>query len=191
MRNLEAGLPWHVDTEATELAIMVIGGVVALSGCVRCRMGQPKAAENPLRTADAPGGFLEVLVPLAFRRADIEIACGAAAAVRREVPASCEYAQLQIKDGQVTLDGRLEWNYQRERIEDAIREVVGVNEICNRTSVSSHVDLAAIRDRLKEAQRCSAESESQRPSDAALDDCKALKGTLRSWALRDQGQRTA
>jgi osmotically-inducible protein OsmY len=150
---LHNGVPWPVDIETTELVVTVENGVLALTGRVRCCIRPGEFGEEEPRTADVVDEMLEVRAPFAFKRADIEIARDAAGALRRSLPCSCEHVRLAVKDGWLTLDGELEWNYQRERIGEAVMPLAGIVGISDRTRLCSQIDPIRIRERIKAAQR--------------------------------------
>jgi osmotically-inducible protein OsmY len=82
---------------------------------------------------------------------DAEIACNAAAALRRRLPCSCEHARVTVKDAWVTVAGELEWDYQRERIRNAIATISHIRGVSDHTTVSSQVDPNEIRARIQQA----------------------------------------
>jgi hypothetical protein len=82
---------------------------------------------------------------------DVEIACNAAAALRRALPYSCEHARVTVKDAWLTVAGELEWGYQRERILNAIATISHIRGVSDHTTVSSHVDPNEVRSRIQQA----------------------------------------
>ena len=148
---LQNGVSWPVDIETTQLAVTVENGVLALTGRVRCRIRQGELGGEQPRTVDVVDEVLEVRAPFAFKRTDIEIACDTAVAIRRALPCSCECVRLAVKDGWLTLDGELHWNYQSVRIAEAIRPVAGIAGISDRTQLNPRADLTQIRARIQEA----------------------------------------
>ena len=182
--SAQAG-PWCVDIETAELAVTVANGVAALTGRVRCVLRQTLTGEDDRRAVKTIDNHLQVLVPLVFNRPDVQIACEAAAAVRRALPGSCEYAQFTIQDGRVTIDGELQWNYQRERFEDAIASVAGITCVSDRTTLNPHVDLNHVRGRIRQALSVSAAPGGD-GSAVNADRGEPYHGTLHSWAVRDR-----
>jgi osmotically-inducible protein OsmY len=183
--SIETESPWRLDAETTEMAVTIVDGDVALTGRVRCRMRQSQRGEAASCAPEDDEEVLEVLVPLEFKRSDIQLARGVAAALRLALPSSCEHARLTIEDGRVTLDGELQWTYQRERIEGALATVAGVVSVSDRTSISPRVNLARIGDLLEQALRSGADGGANRSSAADA----GTAPSLRSWALRDHAER--
>jgi osmotically-inducible protein OsmY len=184
--SMQARRPWRVDIETDELVVTVANGVAALTGHVRCVLRQALTGEEDGPSVETIDHRLEVLAPLMFKRADVEIAWDAAAAVRRALPGSCQCARFAIQDGRVAIDGELQWSYQRQRIEEAIRTVAGITDVSDRTTLNPQVDLNHVRGRIRQALRVSAEPGSDRVVAVRADCGVPQHGTLHSWVLRDR-----
>jgi hypothetical protein len=134
------------DLHSTELAVTVERGSIGLIAHVWCRWDGSQPSVLPM--AGEPGEEeVEVRPQLTILRTDLEIAGVAALAMRRALPNSYESAKLTIKQGWLTIEGDLEWLYQRQRLRDALSAVVGVAGISDHTVVSSHLDASEIRHR--------------------------------------------
>jgi osmotically-inducible protein OsmY len=96
-----------------------------------------------------------------------------------------------VKSGWVTLEGEVEWNYQRERVEDAVRRVRGVKGTTNSIEVKPQVAPAEIRRKIEEALRRAAEIDASRITVETVGSEVILRGTVRSWAERREAERAA
>src|ERR1700738_1478335 len=138
-RDVEAELRWNPDIDATDIAVAVKDGVVTLTGFVRS-YGQKTEAEQTAKRVTgvvAVANDIEVRLPIFNRRPDPEIARDAVAAIQNELPYSSHHIQVVVKDGWITLEGSVDWNYQRERAEQAVRRLRGVKGITNLITSSS------------------------------------------------------
>jgi len=61
-------------------------------------------------------------------RSGAEIASDAVAVVKVDLRYSSEPIALLVSGGWIALDGEVEWNYQRQKAEDAVRNVKGLRE---------------------------------------------------------------
>ena len=121
-RDVEEELDWEPHIDATDIAVAVKDGVVTLSGFAR-GYGQRRAAEAAAKRVAGVLGVandLEVRLPIIHRRPDPEIARDAVEAIKHWLPDSYEQIKVVVKDGWVTLEGDVEWNYQREGAEKAV-----------------------------------------------------------------------
>src|SRR5258708_21598649 len=127
-RDVEAELQWNPDIDATDIAVAVKNGVVELTGFVRS-FGQKNEAEGTAKRVAGVAGVandIEVRLPIFNRRPDPEIARDAVAAVQGELPYSSDHIRVGVKDGWITVEGAVDWNYQRKRAEDAGPRLRGV-----------------------------------------------------------------
>jgi osmotically-inducible protein OsmY len=68
----------------------------------------------------------------------------AESALRAELPYSHRFIRLSLNEGQVTLSGEVDWLYQKECAERALRAMPGMNEVGNLITVRPAVDAAHI-----------------------------------------------
>src|SRR5258708_4587628 len=120
-RDVEAELRYEPDIDATDITVSVKNGVVALSGFAKSYMQKYTAETVAKRVAGVVGlaDEIEVRLPSIDARPDPEIAREAAANLKALLPYSSEHIKAVVKDGWLTLEGEVEWNYQRDYAEQA------------------------------------------------------------------------
>jgi osmotically-inducible protein OsmY len=126
-RDVEDELRWDPDIDSTDIAVSVNSGVVTLTGFSRSYMQKYQAETDAKRVAGVLGvvNDIEVRLPGIDERPDPEIARDAIAQIKSELPYSWEKIRVVVKKGWLTLEGDVEWNYQKERAEGAVRRVGG------------------------------------------------------------------
>src|SRR5258705_9487948 len=117
-------------------------------------------------------------------RPDPEIARDVIEAIQRELPLSWEKIKVLVENRWVTLEGDVEWYYQRERAEEAVQHVRGVKGVSNYIQVRPHVAPVEIKRKIEEALRRAAEIDASRITVEANGAEVILRGTVRSWAER-------
>jgi osmotically-inducible protein OsmY len=85
----------------------------------------------------------------------------------------------------------VEWNYQRQRAEEAVRRVRGIKSVTNNIVVKPRVGPVEIRRKIEEALRRAAEVDASRISVETAGNEVILRGTVRSWAERQEAERAA
>jgi osmotically-inducible protein OsmY len=192
-RDVEAELKWAPDVNETDIAVKVNSGVVALSGFTHSYYEKMKAEAAVKRVAGVAGvaNDVEVRVPTTDRIADPEIAREVVTAIRSELPFVADKIKVLVRDGSVTLEGHVEWQFQREEAEQAARRQRGVRFVGNQIQLVPRVSVADVKQKIEAAFRRNAEVDARNVVVEAQGSEIVLRGKVRSWAERDQAQRTA
>jgi osmotically-inducible protein OsmY len=100
--------------------------------------------------------------------------------------------QVKVQDGWVTLTGKLEWQFQRQEAEGAVKRLAGVVGITNKIEVVPQVSASDVKTRIEAALKRTAVIEAASIRVAVLGDGKVeLEGKVRDWAERNAVERAA
>ena len=192
-RDVEDELRWDPDIDATDIAVAVNNGVVALTGFVRSYPQRMQAERDVKRVAGVVGvaNDIEVRLPVIDQRPDPDIVRDAVSALKAELPYSSENIKVIAKDGRITLEGTVEWHYARERAEKAVKRIRGAKSVTNSITLKPKVAPYEIRRKIEDAFRRSAEVDASRITVEANGSEVILRGTVRSWAEREEAERAA
>jgi osmotically-inducible protein OsmY len=192
-RDVREELKWDPDLDATDIAVSVKSGVVTLAGFVRSYTDKFEAEAAAKRVAGVVGvaNDIEVRLPSVDERPDPEIARDAVAAIKSQLPISSEHIKVVVKNGWVTLEGQVEWQYQKNTAETAVRRIKGVKGVSNMISLEPRAEPSEIKRRIMDAFKRNAEVDASRIVVEAKGSEVVLKGTVRSWIEREEAERVA
>jgi osmotically-inducible protein OsmY len=192
-RDVEMELRWDPDISEADLAVAVKDNVVTLTGFVRSYAQKWQAERDVKRVAGvvAVANDIEVRLPAIDQRPDPEIARDAVSALKTQLPYSADRIKVIVGNGWITLEGELEWNYQKERAEEAVRHIKGVKGVMNMIMLNPRLSPTEIKRKIEEAFKRSAEIDANRITVETNGSEVILKGSVRSWAEREEAEREA
>lgn len=192
-RDVEQELKYDPDINPTDIAVSVKDGAVTLTGFVRSYRQKYQAERDAKRIAGvlALANDLEVRLPDVDQRPDPEIARDAVQELKSELPYSYPNIKVLVKDGWITLEGNVEWNFQRERADAAMRRVRGSKGVINLITLKPKISPADVKKQIEAAFKRSAELDAQNLTVEVNGSEVILRGTVRSWAERQEAERAA
>jgi osmotically-inducible protein OsmY len=183
-RNVTAELRWTPEVDDRDIAVKVSDGVAVLTGWVDSLVERTAAERAAKRVAGvrALANDLDVRPPTTDSRSDPDLARAAADAIERELPYSAHLIRITVRDGAVTLEGVVEWAYQKARAEDAIAAIRGVRHLSNLIALQGKPIAADIRQQIAEAFKRNARIDAENVN-VEIDGAEVtLSGKVHSWA---------
>jgi osmotically-inducible protein OsmY len=192
-QDVEAELQWEPSVNAAAIGVAVKDGVVTLTGRVPTYLEKMAAARAAARVTGvkAVANELEVGLLHTDQRSDEDIARSVANALVSNTSIPPDRVKAQVSNGWVTLEGTVEWYYQKEAAERAVRPVRGVKGVTNSIVVKPTVTAAVVKAQIEAALKRSAEVDAQRITVETRGDTVILRGNVRSWAERQEAERAA
>jgi osmotically-inducible protein OsmY len=186
-------LTWDPSIDASKIGVSVVNGVVTLTGSVPSYFQKQNTERIVKRVSGvrAVANDIEVRLPSSTERNDSDIAQAALNALKWDTSVSEDNVKISVTKGWVTLEGSVDWNYQRESCEKAIEKLVGVKGVTNRVSVAPQVKAKDVKGEIKAALHRYAELEARNIEVDSADSTITLRGQVRSWAERKEAETAA
>jgi osmotically-inducible protein OsmY len=186
-----AQLDFEPEVDSAGIGVAAEDGVVTLSGSVD-DYAQKVAAEKAVkRIIGVKGVANELLVRMARERTDTDIAKDAIYLLEGDVHFLGGKVMVTVEDGLLTLEGTVEWDFQKVAAENALQCIRGVKAVANLIEVAPAASPADIQKKTKEALRRSAEVDARRIKATTRDQAAVLSGNARSWSEGEEAERAA
>jgi osmotically-inducible protein OsmY len=184
-------LKWDPKISSNDIAVAVKDGVVALSGFVSSYWEKDAAEKAAKRVYGVRGVANDIQVKLTSTLTDPEIAREAVHELGSHISIPSEKIKVTVKNGWVTLEGNVDWQYQKSLAESAVKKLKGVIGVTNSIQVKPTVSPTEVKSKIQEALRRSAEVDARRISVEVEGSTAKLYGSVRSWAEKDEAERAA
>lgn len=192
-RDVAAELAWDPSVKSTAIGVAVKDGVVTLTGHLDTFAEKHAVARAVQRVAGVKAIALELDVKLApdHRRSDTEIAANAEQALKWSTLVSPEAVRITVDHGWVTLQGELDWEYQRRSVDKAIRPLMGVVGISNEIKLRSKLRPDDLSRKIEAALTRQAIREARHIQVSVDGTTVKLTGKVHSWHEREAAQGVA
>src|ERR1700675_2808091 len=178
-------------TSASDIAVAAKDGVVTLSGFVLTYWDKDAAEKAAKRVYGVKGVANDIGVKLFWQRTDPEIARAAVRELESHVSIPADRIKVTVKDGWVTLEGTVDWEYQKSLAESAMKKLKGVSGVTNKIQVKPKASAPEVKSKIEEALRRSAQLDACRITVKIDGSTVKLYGSVSSWAERDEAERAA
>jgi osmotically-inducible protein OsmY len=192
-RDIEDELRWDPSLANDDIAVAVRDGVVTLAGYVKSYLDKWHAerAAGKVKGVKAIANNLTVKLPSSSERTDPEIARAVVDALKWNVSVPNDRIKAKVDNGWVTLEGDVDWHFQREAAERSVRWITGVKGVTNLVTVRVRPTPQDVKQKIKAALGRGAQIDADRITVDVEGNKAILRGTVRSYTEYRDAERAA
>jgi osmotically-inducible protein OsmY len=192
-RDVLDELAWEPSVDAAEIGVSVENGVVILNGTVKS-LTQKWTAERIAQHVEGVRAVTdELVVKLAgdSQHTDADIAQAAVHVLDWNTSVPPSRVKVLVQNGWITLEGSVEYHFQKMAAENAMRHLKGVKGVSNLIGVNPRVSAGDVIHAIKKALHRAAQVDAEKISVEASAGKVILRGNVRTWAEREEAERAA
>jgi len=192
-KHVEDELNWEPSVNGAAIGVAVKDAIVTLSGHVTS-FAEKRAAEQAvlrIHGVRALANELEVRFLAGSQKTDEDIALTAASALLWHASIPKDRIKIQVSNGWITLEGTVDWQYQREAAESAVENLMGVQGVYNTVTVQPAHMHAEVQSQIEAALKRTAETKAQHISVSVQGSQVTLSGEMDSIVKKIAAERAA
>jgi len=178
-------LRWDPALEGDDIAVAFRDGVATLAGFVASYAGKWRAERlvSKIKGVRAIANDLQVKLPASSQRPDPDIARAALDALKWDVAVPSDRITMRVENGWITLEGDVDFYFQRQAAERDVRNLTGVKGVTNLITVHSTQPAAEnVKQRIKDSIQRNAQLDAEHITVDIDRNTAILRGTVRSYA---------
>lgn len=189
-KDVLSELLWDPLISETKVGVSVKEGVVTLTGHLDTyaeKVAAKRAAER-VSGVKAIAVELDVIPAGLHQRSDTEIALAVEHALSWNTSVPQDRVKVAVEKGWVTLNGDLDWNFQRRAVERMVRPLKGVVGLTDNIQIKMLPIPHNLKERIQDALTRQAMREARRIDVSVVGSVVTLSGHVHSWAERNAAE---
>jgi osmotically-inducible protein OsmY len=191
-KDVQDALKWEPLLNAAEIGVTVKDGVVTLTGVVNSyakKLEAEDAAKNVMGVKAVVEKIEIKYTNTWAKKDDNEIATEVLNAFKWNWSVPNDKVKVKVEKGWVTLEGELEWNYQKEAAKNAVKNLMGVTGVSNNIKIKSETHDALEKKDIEDALRRNWSINDHDIHVKVSGTQVTLTGVVKSWYQKDEAER--
>ncbi len=193
-KDVQDAIRWEPLLNAAEIGVTVKDGIVTLTGIVDSYFKKSEAETAAKNVAEVKAVVEKIEIKFSNnwnKKDDNDIAKEVVNAFKWNWQVPSDKVKVRVENGWITLEGELQWNYQKDAARDAVKNLLGVTGVSNNITIKSET-----QDQIEKR-----DIESALRRNWALNDKDimvkvsghkvTLTGTVHSWYQKDEAAKIA
>jgi osmotically-inducible protein OsmY len=191
--NVLAELKYEPSVKITDIGVLVKDGTVTLNGYANSYGEKWDAVRAAKRVAGvkAIADDIEVKLPFSIQRTDGDIAAAAATQIDWSSTIPTGAVKVTVRAGRISLEGTVEWQYQRTAAENVVKYITGLKGVDNLIKIQPKPAGAEVESAIKLAFERSAVVDARKIKVTTSGNKVTLRGSVRNYAESDEAERVA
>ena len=188
--SVERQLDWDPEIDNREIAIIASDGVITLTGFVHSYGAKMAAERSVKRVRGVRGVANDLQVVVRSERSDADVAHDAVHALRAHTTVPNQVT-VTVRHGSLTLEGSVEWMFQKRAAGLAVAYLDGVKGVSNLIQVKPGVSAGRVKAEIDEALRRNAEVDAAHVHVSIDGSIVTLAGHVASCHEKQEAERAA
>ena len=183
-------LKWEPFLNSAQIGVAVKNGIVTLSGQVDAYSKKILAEKTAKKVSGvkAIAEDIQVGISPAYKKSDTEIAEAVVNALKWHTLIPEDKIKVSVDEGNVKLEGDVEWEYQRNQAKTAIENLIGVRFVTNLIAVKPKVTPYELQQKINASFQRSANIDAAKITAEVLGSRVTLRGKVRSFAEKEDAE---
>jgi osmotically-inducible protein OsmY len=183
-KDISSEFQWDPSLEDDDVAVAVRDGVVTLAGYTKSYADKWHAERvaSGVKGVKAIANTIEVRLPSSSNRTDPDVARVALDALKWNILVPHDRIKVKVDKGWVTLEGDVDWFFERDAAEKTVRTITGVKGVTNLVTVKVRPAASDVKRKIKDALERGAQFDADRITIDVEGSKAILRGTVRSYA---------
>jgi len=192
-RDVQDAIKWERLLNAAEIGVTAKDGVVTLTGIVDSYSKKSEAEDAAKNVAGVKAVVekIEVQLGSAGIKADNEIADEVVSAFKWNWEVPNDKVKVKVENGWVTLEGELNWKYQKDAAKKSVNKLIGVKGVSNNITIKSERQDRIEQNDIERALGRNWSLEDKGIQVKVSGNKVSLNGTVDSWYQKDTAGRIA